>query len=311
MYNVGRNNPRVRARARRGARARDAGLGAARRDAAAGAARRGAARARAAAARALPLHEHRHGGGRGGAEARPRRDEAHPRHLRRPRLPRADARLALGERQPGVHGPRSGRCCPASSRVPFGDLDALEEELRREDVARLPRRAGAGQGRATCRRRATSRARRSSAAATARSSASTRCRPASAAPGRCSRSSTGGSSRISFRSRSRSRAATSRSARCSCRARCTRRVYDSMEHAVAHGSTFAPNELAMAAGLATLHELDEQGLVAHSARLGAKLLELTRAARRRVRRRARGARARADVGDRVRPSRRAEAARGG
>jgi ornithine--oxo-acid transaminase len=53
-------------------------------------------------------------------------------------------------------------------------------------------------------------------------------------------------------------------------------VYDSMEHAVSHGSTFAPNELAMAAGLATLHELDEQGLVAHSAGLGARLLELTR-----------------------------------
>ena len=53
-------------------------------------------------------------------------------------------------------------------------------------------------------------------------------------------------------------------------------VYDSMEHAVSHGSTFAPNELAMAAGLATLHELDEQDLVEHTARLGEKLLELTR-----------------------------------
>jgi ornithine--oxo-acid transaminase len=52
-------------------------------------------------------------------------------------------------------------------------------------------------------------------------------------------------------------------------------VFDSMEHAVSHGSTFAPNELAMAAGLATLHELDEEGLVERSARLGAKLLELT------------------------------------
>ena len=41
-------------------------------------------------------------------------------------------------------------------------------------------------------------------------------------------------------------------------------VYDSMEHAVSHGSTFAPNELAMAAGLATLHELDEQDLVEHT-----------------------------------------------
>ena len=53
-------------------------------------------------------------------------------------------------------------------------------------------------------------------------------------------------------------------------------VFDSMEHAVSHGSTFAPNELAMVAGLATLHELDEQQLVERSAQLGEKLLELTR-----------------------------------
>jgi ornithine--oxo-acid transaminase len=52
-------------------------------------------------------------------------------------------------------------------------------------------------------------------------------------------------------------------------------VFDSMEHAVSHGSTFAPNELAMAAGLATLHELDEQGLVERSARLGEKLMAET------------------------------------
>jgi ornithine--oxo-acid transaminase len=53
-------------------------------------------------------------------------------------------------------------------------------------------------------------------------------------------------------------------------------VFDSMENAVSHGSTFAPNELAMAAGLATLHELDQEGLVERSARLGERLLELTR-----------------------------------
>jgi ornithine--oxo-acid transaminase len=53
------------------------------------------------------------------------------------------------------------------------------------------------------------------------------------------------------------------------------RVFDSMENAFSHGSTFAPNELAMAAGLATLRELDEQGLVERSATLGARLLELT------------------------------------
>ena len=53
-------------------------------------------------------------------------------------------------------------------------------------------------------------------------------------------------------------------------------VYDSMQNAVAHGSTFAPNELGMVAGLATLQELDDEQLVDRSVRLGEKLLELTR-----------------------------------
>ena len=54
------------------------------------------------------------------------------------------------------------------------------------------------------------------------------------------------------------------------------RVFDSLPNAVSHGSTFAPNDLAMVAGLATLRELDEQGLVDRSARLGEELLERTR-----------------------------------
>ena len=53
-------------------------------------------------------------------------------------------------------------------------------------------------------------------------------------------------------------------------------VFDSMEHSVSHGSTFAPNDLGMAAGLATLRELDEARLVERSARLGELLLVLTR-----------------------------------
>jgi ornithine--oxo-acid transaminase len=52
-------------------------------------------------------------------------------------------------------------------------------------------------------------------------------------------------------------------------------VFDSLEHSVSHGSTFAPNDLAMAAGLATLGELDESRLVERSARLGDLLLERT------------------------------------
>jgi ornithine--oxo-acid transaminase len=53
-------------------------------------------------------------------------------------------------------------------------------------------------------------------------------------------------------------------------------VFDSLPRAISHGSTFAPNDLAMVAGLATLQELDEQGLVERSARLGELLLERTR-----------------------------------
>jgi ornithine--oxo-acid transaminase len=53
-------------------------------------------------------------------------------------------------------------------------------------------------------------------------------------------------------------------------------VFDSMPHAMSHGSTFAPNELAMVAGLAMLQELDERGLVERSAQLGERLLERTR-----------------------------------
>jgi ornithine--oxo-acid transaminase len=54
-------------------------------------------------------------------------------------------------------------------------------------------------------------------------------------------------------------------------------VFDSLEHSVSHGSTFAPNDLAMAAGLATLRELDEARLVERAARLGELLFERTQA----------------------------------
>ena len=53
-------------------------------------------------------------------------------------------------------------------------------------------------------------------------------------------------------------------------------VFNSMENAVRHGSTFAPNDIAMAAGLATLRVLDEEGLVERAARLGDLLTERTR-----------------------------------
>ncbi len=53
-------------------------------------------------------------------------------------------------------------------------------------------------------------------------------------------------------------------------------VFDGMERAVRHGSTFGGNDLAAAAGLATLRVLEREGLVERAARLGDLLLELTR-----------------------------------
>ena len=52
-------------------------------------------------------------------------------------------------------------------------------------------------------------------------------------------------------------------------------VFDGMERAVRHGSTFGGNDLAAAAALATLRVLDEEDLVARAERMGALLLELT------------------------------------
>src|SRR5271163_4306442 len=54
------------------------------------------------------------------------------------------------------------------------------------------------------------------------------------------------------------------------------RVFDGMERAVRHGSTFGGNDLAAAAALATLRVFDRDGVVAHAERMGALLLELTR-----------------------------------
>lgn len=54
------------------------------------------------------------------------------------------------------------------------------------------------------------------------------------------------------------------------------RVFDGMERAVRHGSTFGGNDLAAAAALATLRVIEAEGLVQRAERLGELLLELTR-----------------------------------
>jgi ornithine--oxo-acid transaminase len=54
------------------------------------------------------------------------------------------------------------------------------------------------------------------------------------------------------------------------------KVFDGMERAVRHGSTFGTNDLAAAAALATLRVLERDGVVEHARRMGDLLLELTR-----------------------------------
>lgn len=51
------------------------------------------------------------------------------------------------------------------------------------------------------------------------------------------------------------------------------RVFNRMDRAVIHGSTFGKNNLAMAAGLATLEVLESENLIEHSARTGAAILD--------------------------------------
>jgi len=50
------------------------------------------------------------------------------------------------------------------------------------------------------------------------------------------------------------------------------KVFDTMDRAVVHSSTFGQNVLAMTAGLATLHTIDGEGIVANAASTGGALL---------------------------------------
>lgn len=55
------------------------------------------------------------------------------------------------------------------------------------------------------------------------------------------------------------------------------KVFSRMDKAVVHGSTFSKNDLAMAAGLATLEVIESEGLVANAAAQGERLLATFRA----------------------------------
>ena len=58
------------------------------------------------------------------------------------------------------------------------------------------------------------------------------------------------------------------------------KVFDTMDRAVVHSSTFGQNVLAMTAGLATLHAIDAESIVEHAATTGGALIDGLRGARR-------------------------------
>ncbi len=170
---------------------------------------------------------------------------------------------------------RFGPLLPGFEQVPFGDLDALEQQLRREDVAlflvepvqgkgvNLPPEGYLEGAQALCRRYGTLFCVDEVQTGFGRTGTLFAFEHWGLEPDLVpvAKSLSGGYVPVGALLMSRA---------------VHEAVYDSMSNAFSHGSTFAPNELAMAAGLATLQELDDERLVERAARLGAKLLELTR-----------------------------------
>jgi ornithine--oxo-acid transaminase len=170
---------------------------------------------------------------------------------------------------------RFGPLLPGFDRVPFGDLDALERELAREDVAMFlvepvqgkgvnlppPGYLEAAQG--LCRRYGTLFAVDEVQTGFGRTGRMFAFEHWNLEPDLVpvAKSLSGGYVPVGALLMSQ---------------RVFDSVFDSLERAFSHGSTFAPNELAMAAGLAALEEIEQEGLVARSARLGERLLERTR-----------------------------------
>ena len=170
---------------------------------------------------------------------------------------------------------RFGPLLPGFERVPFGDLDALEEQLRREDVALFLVEPVQGKGvnvapegylqaaQALCRTYGTLFCVDEIQTGFGRTGKLFAFEHWGLEPDLVpvAKSLSGGYVPVGALLMSRA---------------VHEAVFDSMQHAVSHGSTFAPNELAMVAGLATLQELEDEQLVEHAARLGEKLLALTR-----------------------------------
>ena len=281
----------------RGARARDAGeagLSASRRWARSSPMSCSSARRRA---RSRPVHELGHRGGGGGDQDRPRGDGPLAGRLGRARLPRADARLALASGDPAFSD-RFEPLLPGFSRVPFNDLDALEAELRREDVALFIVEPVLGHGVYLPAPRIP---RGRTGAVPALRDALLRRRGADGLrPNRQLFALEHWGLEPDMSSwRSPSPAATSRWGRRFSLRDVFDAVFDSLEHSISHGSTFEPNDLSTVAGLrrCTNSSRRPRRALGPPGRVAARAHE---AACRALRGRQGRARARPHVGDRVR-----------
>ncbi len=182
---------------------------------------------------------------------------------------------ALSANGSGAFTSRFQPLLPGFSRVPFNDLGALEAELRTEDVALFVTEPIVGHGvvlpepgylegvQALCRRYGTLFCVDEVATGFGRTGRMFACEHWGLEPDvmTVSKALSGGYVPVGA---------------CLMSNAVYEAVFDSMEHALSHGSTFAPNDLAMVAGLATLRELDAQSLVGRSERMGVLLLDRTR-----------------------------------
>jgi ornithine--oxo-acid transaminase len=170
---------------------------------------------------------------------------------------------------------RFGPLLPGFSTVPFDDLDALEAALRGEDVALFVTEPIVGHGvripddgylqgaQALCRRYGTLFCVDEVATGFGRTGRMFACDHWGLEPDVMTVSKALGGGYVPIGATVFSTAAFDA-------------VFDSMEHALSHGSTFAPNDLGVVAGLAMLDVLESESLVERSARMGELLLERTR-----------------------------------
>ena len=161
----------------------------------------------------------------------------------------------------------SSRCCPTASKIPFNDLAALEEALPSRKVAAFIVEPIQGKG-VNMPDDDYLKGVRSSAANTAPCSSPMKFKPGSAAPGGFSPVEHWGvEADMVLLAKALSGGHVPVGAVLT-RKWIFEKIFNRMDRAVVHGSTFAKNDLAMAAGIATLDVLASRASDREAAREG-------------------------------------------